>query len=283
MTSNYTNHAVIDPNNTIAEADETNNVSDTLTVVNVGGENTYNQLIITTEQAVPAMAGHVAPSGTLIYRINVSNVGSDVASNILVQDFLPSGTTFRSARLVPALVNRRERLRLHPLGRASSSVATARCRRPAHAIIDVTLFAPTQPATINNQAVVDPNNTIPEGNEGDNIAFSADTIVALDGASDFIELSVDALTGTPDPVATDSILTYTLTVKNDGSDQAFNVRVSDHLPAGATFVSAIDNGAGIRKVHLQRVRRHGRLCRRLARRQRRHPDDRDQGQDARPR
>ncbi len=240
-TSNYTNHAVIDPNNTIDEADETNNVSDTLTVVNVGGENTYNQLVVTTEQAVPAMAGHVAPSGTLIYRVHVTNVGSDQASNILVRDFLPSGTTFRSARLVPAMSTGASGFA------CTHSEGVVECRSgtlqtAGHAVIDVTLFAPTQPATINNQAVVDPNNTIPEGNEGDNTAFSADTIVSLDGTSDFIELSIDAMTGTPDPVATDSILTYSLTVKNDGTDQAFNVRVSDHLPAGATFVSAVDSG-----------------------------------------
>ncbi len=242
ITSNYTNHSVVDPNNTIAEADETNNVSDTETIVNVGGENTYNQLTITTEQAVPAMAGHVAPSGTLIYRVHVTNTGSDVAPNILVQDFLPSGTTFRSARLVPGLSTGASGFGCtHSNGVVDCRNGTLQAA--GHAVIDVTLFAPTQPATINNQAVVDPHNAIPEGNEGDNIAFSADTIVALDGASDFIELSVDALTGTPDPVATNSILTYNLTVKNDGSDQAFNVRVSDHLPTGATFVSAVDNGA----------------------------------------
>jgi uncharacterized repeat protein (TIGR01451 family) len=99
--------------------------------------------------------------------------------------------------------------------------------------------------TINNQAVVDPNNAIPEGNEQDNTSVSPDTIVALDGIADYIELSVSGLTDTPDPVATDSPLTYKITVKNLGTDDAFNVKVTDHLPAGTTFVSADDTtGSG---------------------------------------
>jgi hypothetical protein len=45
-------------------------------------------------------------------------------------------------------------------------------------------------------------------------------------------------------VGTDTPVTYTLTVANTGSDQAFNVKVSDNLPAGSTFVSADDAAPG---------------------------------------
>ena len=41
----------------------------------------------------------------------------------------------------------------------------------------------------------------------------------------------------PDPVAIGSNLVYTLTLVNNGPDQANNVQVADTLPTGVTFVS----------------------------------------------
>ena len=252
-TSNFTNHAVVDPANTIPEADETNNVSDVLTVVKVGGSNDYNQLTITNAQLIPAGNGHVAPSGTLIYRLNVTNTGSDRASGILVRDYLPAGTTFRSARLVPSMSTTGTTGFV-----CTSSNGVVDCRNgtllsAGTAVIDVTLFAPAQPVVINNQAAVDPDDTIPEGNEEDNTSFSDDTTVDLDGSSDYIELSISELTSAADPsivtvgddqVPTNTALTYTMKVKNDGSDRALNVRAQGNLPAGTTFVSANDANPG---------------------------------------
>jgi uncharacterized repeat protein (TIGR01451 family) len=49
---------------------------------------------------------------------------------------------------------------------------------------------------------------------------------------------VIAQTDAPDPVAQGQLLTYTLTVTNTGSFQATDIRVTDNLPGGVTFVSA---------------------------------------------
>jgi uncharacterized repeat protein (TIGR01451 family) len=241
-TNNYTNHAIVDPFGAIPEGDETNNTQDISTIVSVGGANAYNQFTIKTEQFAPAANGHVAPNGTLIYRVNVENVGTDQATNIVVRDYLPAGTRFRSARLVVAdsspAPNTTGFVCFHANGIVDCTNGTLLAG--AKAVIEVVLFAPDAPGTINNQAVVDPANAIPEGNEQDNTSVSDDTVVALDGTADYIELSISALTDTPDPVATDSPLTYVITVKNSGTDDAFNVKVTDHLPAGTTFVSAND-------------------------------------------
>lgn len=243
-TNNYTNHAVIDPGNAIPEADETNNVSDVLTTVAIGGQNAYNQLTITTAQSAPNVGTSVAPNGTLVYRVVVGNTGSDRAANVIVHDYLPAGTTFRSARLNPT---------------ASTAGVTGfvcfhsnglvECRNgtlPAAgmAVIEITLFAPAQPGIINNQAVVDPANLIPEGNEDDNTAISADTKVEVGGQNKFIELSVTSVDDNPDPVDTDKPVTYTVKVRNDGTDDAFNVVVEHYLPAEMTFVSADDAAPG---------------------------------------
>ena len=45
-------------------------------------------------------------------------------------------------------------------------------------------------------------------------------------------------TGLPDPVLVGSNLTYTVTVTNNGPNNASNVMVTDTLPANVTFVSA---------------------------------------------
>src|SRR5205823_8878855 len=166
------------------------------------------------------------------------NVGTDVASHIVVRDYLPAGTRFRSARLVPAdsTPTTTGFTCFHSNGVVECGNGTL--LSGGKAVIEIVMFAPDAPATINNQAVVDPDNTIPEGNEQDNTAVSDDTVVALDGIADYIELNISALTDTPDPVETDSPITYKITVKNSGTDDAFNVKVVDHLPAGTTFVSA---------------------------------------------
>ncbi len=50
------------------------------------------------------------------------------------------------------------------------------------------------------------------------------------------------MTGAPDPAAAGSNLVYTLNVTNQGPDNAATVVLTDTLPAGVTYVSAIGNG-----------------------------------------
>lgn len=246
VTTHYTNHAVVDPDSAIPEANEDNNVSDAALTVALppAGQNAYNDLVVTNVQAVPAEGSAVAPSGTLIYRLTVQNAGSDPATNVVVRDFLPAGTTFRSAKYNSTLSAGSSGFTCSQSGGIieCGNGSVGPMGSGGMAVVDITLFAPSQPGTINNQAVVDPDNRIPEANETNNTAVSADTTVALGGAQQFIELKVDSIQADPAPVGTDSPVTYTVRIKNDGSDQAFNVKVTDQLPQGSAFVSA-DDGA----------------------------------------
>lgn len=52
-------------------------------------------------------------------------------------------------------------------------------------------------------------------------------------------------TDSPDPVVTGSGITYTITVTNNGIDNATNVVVTDNLPAATTFVSCNATGGGV--------------------------------------
>jgi uncharacterized repeat protein (TIGR01451 family) len=255
-TNKYTNHAVINPNNTVPEADVSNDATDATLVVAYPptGQNPYNEFTVKSEQAFPTAGGAVAPSGTLIYRLTVPNTGTDTAVNVPVRDFLPTGTTFRLAKLNKTLST--AGVTGFVCTQSSGVVDCTNGTIPSggQAVIDIVLFAPAQPTspdpgnpnpqttTITNQALVNPGNAVPEA-DPTNDTDSTDTTVKLGGAGGYwdftTDLSMSDMTGTPD-----NNVTYKLTVKNVGTDDAFNVSVSDVLPAGTTFVSALDTAPG---------------------------------------
>ena len=62
------------------------------------------------------------------------------------------------------------------------------------------------------------------------------------GSANFADISVTK-TDSPDPVVVSQPLTYTITVTNNGPDEANGVSLTDTLPTGVTFVSA-NSGQG---------------------------------------
>jgi uncharacterized repeat protein (TIGR01451 family) len=76
-----------------------------------------------------------------------------------------------------------------------------------------------------------------------NIFFDiSDTNFTIQPSAD---LEVISKTGAPDPVVTGSVLTYTITVRNNGPNAATNATVSDNLPPGALFTSCSSTGGGV--------------------------------------
>lgn len=249
-TNQYTNHVVIDPGATIPEADETNNATDADLTVSVGGANPYNELSVIDSQFFPTADGAVAPGGTLRHLLKVTNSGSDPAMNVPVRDYLPVGTTFRKARLLSSLGGTTAGVTGFVCTQAAGVVDCTNGTIPsgATAVIEVLLFAPSQPSspgsepTLTNQVVVDPANVIPEGDETNNTA-TKDTTVSLGGAGSFWDFTITSSASDTD-AKPDALVQYKLDVKNLGSDDAFNVKVSNTLPAGTTFVGAKDSAAG---------------------------------------
>jgi uncharacterized repeat protein (TIGR01451 family)/fimbrial isopeptide formation D2 family protein len=243
-TQHYTNHAVIDPNNTIPEADENNNATDVpLTVTIAGGANPFNELDVAMEQSFPAPGTDVAPGGTLRYLLKVHNTGSDTAFQVPVRDYLPEGTTYRKAHLLGASAGTTGATGfICTRGSGVVDCTNGTLQSGGVAVIEVLLFAPSQPSnpgseeTITNQAVVDPSNAIAEADETNNTS-TQDTNVKLGGAGSFWDLTVSDNgsdpTGTPDDQ-----VQWTIDVKNLGTDDLFNATVRDILPPGVTFVAA---------------------------------------------
>ena len=258
------NEVRVDPLNEIPEADEANNIAIQDTVVATGGaaENAFNQLKITKTQTSPAGGAAVATNGTLTYNIHVVNDGTDPVSAIVVKDFLPAGTRFISAGDTDAGPGLADSFFCTHDGAATGGVVTCTGGAlsgtlnvipessgggnvPTSRDITITVFAPDTPGTYTNLAKVDPDNQVGEGNEFDNESQVATQVkTAGDGGQNsFNQLTIDK-GDSPDPVATSSVLTYTLTVTNSGTNPAFGVKVHDSLPAGTTFLSAADGAPG---------------------------------------
>ena len=87
-----------------------------------------------------------------------------------------------------------------------------------------------------------------------NTGTGADTVFGLTvfgeitvGGGGSADLSLTK-TDSPDPVLVDGLLTYTVTVTNNGPDDADNVVVSDDLPSGVTFDSASSECSGTTNI-----------------------------------
>jgi uncharacterized repeat protein (TIGR01451 family) len=83
------------------------------------------------------------------------------------------------------------------------------------------------------KATADPSDWFLESNQSNN---TTSTELELTGSSASADLSA-SIADSPDPVTVGSDLTYTITVRNGGSQSASDVKVTDTIPSAATYVS----------------------------------------------
>ena len=264
------NEVRVDPDNTIPEVNEDNNLWTDDVQVTTGNDDkgAFNQLTIAKTQFSPSGGGTVATNGKVTYDLEVSNLGTDPVSNVVVKDTLPTGTRFISAKDLDATHGARFFCSHDgsPTGGVvtctggdfSGSVNTVPDSPsgtvPITRHIRITVFAPNVAGTYTNHATVDPDNVVPEGNEFDNDS-SVDTTVApcvgltqCTSENAFNELTITKTQASPanpgNEVARNGVITYNLKVENLGSDPAQGVVATDHLPAGFRFISAKDLNNG---------------------------------------
>jgi len=245
----------VDPDNTIDEVNELNNLATDDTVVTVGNDNigAFNQLTVDKTQTSPAANGAVATNGILIYNLHVSNLGTDPVSNVVLQDTLPSGTRFISAKdtatgsaaFFCSHDNSVTGGVITCTGGDFSGSANVIAGVPIARDVTVKVFAPSTPQTITNTAVVDPANIVPEGNEFDNDDQQNTDVAPCTSLGDcgtknaVYELTIDKAQNRS-TIARNGLETYTLTVTNLGSDPISGITVQDILPAGSRFFDAKD-------------------------------------------
>lgn len=154
----------------------------------------------------------------LAYTVTITNNGPSDAANVVLTDTLPSTVNFN---------------RTQPAGGTFISPNLVRINAGSLAQGDTRTFTiwvtPTVKGSIVNNVTVGSSTVDPDS--GNNTA-SEGTVVAT--------LSDLAISGSdfPDPVVAGQIITYTLTVTNNGPLSAANVVVTDQLPTAVGFLSA---------------------------------------------
>src|SRR5262249_7696271 len=148
---------------------------------------------------------------TITFTVTLTNVGPDIATNVLLADLLPFGLTFVSA--APSQGSYDDRTGLWAVGNVPASTAlsltlTARVDRPERR---------TNTAAVSHSDQFDP---VAGNNQGSAIEVPRQA-----------DLQVKKTVSDPSPNVGDTI-TFTVTLTNAGPDPATNVDLVDLLPAG---------------------------------------------------
>jgi uncharacterized repeat protein (TIGR01451 family) len=217
----YTNQAIVDPGHAIPEGNETDNTSSVTTIVENGGNDPFNDLRLDKDGTAS-----VSPGGTINYTLKVFNTGSNAAQNVTVRDVLPAGTVFVSAEdAAPASPGAFSCS--HSSGIINCTGGTLNAGEPSARFIAIQVTAPNQQGTLTNQAVIDPENAVPEGDESNNFDTFDTAVVSK------INLKIEKSGPTQSSQGSTSqyVITVTNEAKGGGSGEpAFGVRVVDPLP-----------------------------------------------------
>ncbi len=165
-------------------------------------------------QPDPVIAGEL-----ITYTLLVANDGPGDASNVVVTDTLPGGVGYLSSQ--PACTQSNGTVFCDEGVIAAGDSVQIRI----HGRVD-----PAQKEAIENTASVGAGD--PDPDDQNNQSFS---VVAVTASSDLLI----AMTSSPDSGVAGELITFTLIVTNEGPSLASGVSVTDVIPAGVNFISAV--------------------------------------------
>lgn len=219
------NQARVDPDNRIAEANETNNTATTATTV------TSQVNLTITKQGPPS----ASQSQNADYTLTVKNVKAagkpgQFVSNVTVVDPLPVGLIVLGVETPGANNDFACQVEENPINKVTCTGSLAPDEEQQ--IVVHTFVTAEDGAALDNEGKVDPANSVVEFNENDN---SSTVRTAVVPAQPNLVLDKDDLHNTVTPGQNQ---VYTVTVHNIGPVPATGVSVTDTLPSDVTFISA---------------------------------------------
>jgi uncharacterized repeat protein (TIGR01451 family) len=176
----------------------------------------------------------VVPGNAITYTQTVTNNGPLAAVNAVFSEAVPANTTFASLVI--------------PTGWACTTPAVGAagnitCTDPNIANAGTgtfTLKVTVSGATTSGTQIVDTAN-ITSGTPDPSLANNTATVLTVVGLASTANIVVRK-TASPNPVLAGNTITYTIVVTNNGPAAAANVKFSDPIPAGTTFLSLAQSG-----------------------------------------
>ncbi|MGX8850335.1 DUF7507 domain-containing protein [Amedibacillus sp. YH-ame10] len=160
----------------------------------------------------------------ITYSILLTNTGNADASNVVVNDAVPSGTTFVPGSLVGATGTPPTLTLINPIAAGGSATISFQ--------VKVGTTIPTPNPVLNSATSTFTFTTDPENPNGQT-GTSASNVVEIQ----VNHASITTLKLVDKSFAdTGDVITYTLQLQNTGNVAANNVIINDALPAGTTFV-----------------------------------------------
>jgi large repetitive protein len=170
----------------------------------------------------------VAVNENITYTIAVTNAGPDVATNVKIEDRLPSGLNFvSSSTLVADGAILKATIPSIAVGQTISFTYIASASAGGNLINVAEVVAADQK---DKDSTPGNANSINEDDDDDEV-------ITVDVPNPLADLSVQKLVSTSTPNLGDNV-TYTVRVSNAGPFNATNVEVTDAIPAGLSLVAA---------------------------------------------
>lgn len=164
------------------------------------------------------------------FTLTVSNSGPNLATNVALLDSLPAGLVFVGS--TPSQGSYHATSGVWTIGTiASGATATLNIIATVNVISAV-----TNTAEMSASDQFDPDSTPSNG------VPTEDDLASLTFTPSMADLSLTKTVNTLKPNVGDNV-TFTLTIRNDGPDDAVQVTATDRLSAGLTFVSATGQGS----------------------------------------
>jgi uncharacterized repeat protein (TIGR01451 family) len=205
------------------------NMNDNTASVSTEIDPVVDLVIFKADSPDPVMAGQ-----ELTYTLSIVNNGPSNATGVVVTDELPAGVSFVSATSSQGTF-------VHTDGTVTATLGNL--ARGGTATVSILVFVdPSTRGTITNTASV---TSTERDSQPDDNTDSEPTLVQAR-----VNLAI-AKTGSPEPVTAGELLTYTLTVTNEGPSKATGVNVQDLLPPQVTFVSATTSQGTV--THSQQI------------------------------
>jgi uncharacterized repeat protein (TIGR01451 family) len=231
-------HALSSDANNSTISNTANVSSSTSDPTSADNTSTVNSTVATSADLSISKSGpaNVTAGSNITYTITLTNTGPSVAQSVSLTDAVPSGTTFVSESQTGGPTFTFSNPSPGGTGTVSGSIASFTAGSSASFTLVVhALSSDSNGSTISNTANVSSSTSDPTS------ADNTSTVNSTLGTSAGLSVAASG----PSSANEGDVLTYTLSLSNNGPSNALNVVLTDVVPAGMTVLSITPNAGNL--------------------------------------